>query len=172
MRLSLGLGCNYCTATAQGLVALPHKLIYSNSQLLWPIMNNMIILEPSLSSQPTYNLNETWDLNFHIFTATNSVSLQLQCLMWSRSKPQYATVCCTGSGVEEETREHTLSSEIYTSPFPLQCTMNWLSGSGGFLMQCEMALLIYSRLHHLHQDVRCWCVVCGVGDHSRAFCWL
>ena len=103
MRLSLGLGCNYCTATAQGLVALPHKLIYSNSQLLWPIMNNMIILEPSLSSQPTYNLNETWDLNFHIFTATNSVSLQLQCLMWSRSKPHYATVCCTGSGVEEET---------------------------------------------------------------------
>ena len=34
--------------------------------------------------------------------------------------------------LEEETQEHTLSSEIYTSPFPLQCTMNWLSGSGDF----------------------------------------
>ena len=168
MRLSLGLGCNYCTATAQGLVALPHKLIYSNSQLLWPIMNNMIILEPSLSSQPTYNLNETWDLNFHIFTATNSVSLQLQCLMWrSKSKPHYATVCCTRSGVEEETREHTLSSEIYTSPFPLQCTMNWLSGSGDFWCNARWH---YWFIQDSITFTRMWGVggvVCGVGDHSR-----
>ena len=57
--------------------------------------------------------------------------------------PYNCTVSCGGAQqqfvvqgaewrLEEETQEHTLSSEIYTSPFPLQCTMNWLSGSGDF----------------------------------------
>ena len=45
--------------------------------------------------------------------------------------------------------------------------MNWLSGSGGFLMQCEMALLIYSRLHHQDVDVECWW--CGVAEHFVGF---
>ena len=85
--------------------------------------------------------------------------------MWRSS----ATVCCAGSGVEVGGGNAGTYSQFWDLYIAIPITMHneLIVRIRGFLMQCEMALLIYSRLHHQDVDVECWW--CGVAEHFVGF---
>ena len=85
--------------------------------------------------------------------------------MWRSS----ATVWCAGSGVEVGGGNAGTYSQFWDLYIAIPITMHneLIVRIRGFLMQCEMALLIYSRLHHQDVDVECWW--CGVAEHFVGF---